>query len=208
MSLAVDSVYNYYPTMDLNLLFGVLSSVGKSIQILQTQPTRITNFWIKYYLLYIHTRSSIISTVYTGHIYTLTGLDWPRGGARNLFWGGQTKVPNRKLWAKPESRARSARVSRAKPRVEGAKRPRIEGEARTEGEARKKAGEGSGEGARWAPPQKIFEKSNLKPFILVHIWSNYLTWLTKWFNCPHSWKIISIYLMWRNYWIMLEYKTW
>ena len=32
-----------------------------------------------------------------------------------------------------------------------------------------KAGEGSGEGARWAPPQKIFEKSNLKPFILVHI---------------------------------------
>ena len=38
-----------------------------------------------------------------------------RGGSRNLFWGGQTKVPNRKLRAKPESRARSARVSRAKP---------------------------------------------------------------------------------------------
>ena len=31
------------------------------------------------------------------------------------FGGGQTKVPNRKLRAKPESRARSARVSRAKP---------------------------------------------------------------------------------------------
>ena len=28
------------------------------------------------------------------------------------------------------------------------KRPRIEGEARTEGEAREKSGEGSGEGAR------------------------------------------------------------
>ena len=54
---------------------------------------------------------------------------------------------------------------------EGAKRPRIEGEARTEGEARDIAGEGSGEGARWAPPQKIFENSNLKPFILVHSWS-------------------------------------
>ena len=42
-------------------------------------------------------------------------------------------------------------------RVEGAKRPRIEGEVRTEGEAREEAGEGSGEGARWAPPQKIFQ---------------------------------------------------
>ena len=32
------------------------------------------------------------------------------------FWGGgQTKVANRKLRAKPESRWRSARVSRAKP---------------------------------------------------------------------------------------------
>ena len=62
-------------------------------------------------------------------------------------------------------------------RVEGAKCPRIEGEAQTEGEARGKAGEGSGEGARWAPPQKNFEKSNLKPFILVHIWSNSLKWL-------------------------------
>ena len=60
-------------------------------------------------------------------------------------------------------------------RVEGAKRPSIEGEARTEGEAQEKRGEGSVEGAWWAPPQKIFEKSNLKPFILVHIWSNYLT---------------------------------
>ena len=30
------------------------------------------------------------------------------GGSRNLLWGGQTKIPNRKLRAKPESRARSA----------------------------------------------------------------------------------------------------
>ena len=26
----------------------------------------------------------------------------------------------------------------------------------------------------------------------MHIWSNYLKWLTKWFNCPLSWKITSI----------------
>ena len=112
-----------------------------------------------------------------------------RGGSRNLFWGGgQTKVPNRELRAKPESRARSARVSRAKPesRTRSARELRAKPEPR--GEAREKSGGGSGEGARWAPPQKIFEKSNLKPFILVHIWSNYLKWLTKWFNCPLSWK--------------------
>ena len=111
------------------------------------------------------------------------------------FGGGQTKVPNRKLRAKPKLRARSARVSRAKPesRARSARELRAKLEPRAEPE--KNRGEGSGEGARWAPPQKIFEKSNLKPIILVHIWSNYLKWLTKWFNCPLSWKIISNYLI-------------
>ena len=69
-------------------------------------------------------------------------------------------------------------------RIEGAKRPRIEGVAWTEGEAREKAKGGVWGGVRWAPPREIVEKSNLKPFILVHIWSNYLKWLTKWFDCP------------------------
>ena len=117
-----------------------------------------------------------------------------RGGSRNLFWGGQTKVPNRKLRAKPESRARSARVSRAKPesRARSARELRAKPEPRAKPE--KKRGEGSGEGARWAPPQKIFEKSNLKPFILVHIWSNYLKWLTKWFNCHFHEK--SLVIIW------------
>ena len=32
------------------------------------------------------------------------------------FFGGQTKIPNRKLSAKPESKARSAREVRAKPK--------------------------------------------------------------------------------------------
>ena len=35
-------------------------------------------------------------------------------------------------------------------------------------------GKGSGEGARWAPPQKIFENSYLKPCILVYSWSENL----------------------------------
>ena len=111
-----------------------------------------------------------------------------RGGSR----GGQTKVPIRKLRAKPESRVRSARVSRAKPesRARSARELRAKPEPRAKPE--KKRGEGSGEGARWAPPQKIFEKSNLKPFILVHIWSNYLKWLTKWFNCHFNEKSLVI----------------
>ena len=64
------------------------------------------------------------------------------------FGGGQTKVPIRKLRAKPESRARSARVSRAKPES----KPRSARELRAKLEPRakpeKKRGEGSGEGAR------------------------------------------------------------
>ena len=54
-------------------------------------------------------------------------------------------------------------------RVEGAKPPRIEAEARTEGRAREKMGRGVWGGGSVSPPQKIFKKSNLKPFILVHI---------------------------------------
>ena len=47
-------------------------------------------------------------------------------------------------------------------RVEGTKRLSIEGKARAEDEAQDKAGEGSGEGARWAPPQKNFENSSFE----------------------------------------------
>ena len=50
-----------------------------------------------------------------------------------------------------------------KARTYGAKRPRIEGKARTEGEARDREGKRSGEGVRWASPQKICENLNLKP---------------------------------------------
>ena len=42
-------------------------------------------------------------------------------------------------------------------RTEGAKRSRIEGEAQTEGEARDRAGEGSGEGAPEPLPNKFLK---------------------------------------------------
>ena len=79
---------------------------------------------------------------------------------------------------------REARIEGAKrpsiegeARVEGAKRPRIEGEARTEGEVREKAG-GLGRGLGEPLPRTIFEKSNLKPFILVHIYLKQLFEMT------------------------------
>ena len=121
-------------------------------------------------------------------------LDPPLTGADPgiFFWG----VPNQGPQSKVEGEARIEGAKRpsieGEARVESAKRPKIEGKARTEGEARENAGEGSGEGARWAPPQKIFEKSNLKPFILVHIWSNYLI-------AHFHEKSLDYYLMWRNY---------
>ena len=75
------------------------------------------------------------------------------GADPGIYFGGQTKVPNRKLNAKPESRARSARVYiEGKARVEGAKRPRIEDEARTEGQTREKAGGGVWGGGLGDPP--------------------------------------------------------
>ena len=39
----------------------------------------------------------------------------PQGRIQEFILGGQTKIPNRKLRAKPESRAQSSKVSRAKP---------------------------------------------------------------------------------------------
>ena len=74
--------------------------------------------------------------------------DWAGADPGIYFGGGQTKVPNGKLRAKPESRARSARVSRAKPesRARSARELRAKPEPRAKPE--KNRGEGSGEGAR------------------------------------------------------------
>ena len=71
---------------------------------------------------------------------------------QELILGGQAKVPNRKLRAKPESRARSARVSRAKPesRARSAQELRAKPEPRAKPE--KKRGEGSGGGGGSVSP--------------------------------------------------------
>ena len=73
------------------------------------------------------------------------------GADPGIYFGG----PNQGSQSKVEGEAR----------IEGAKRQRIEGEARTEGEARGKSGGGVWGGGS----EKIFEKSNLKPIILVYI---------------------------------------
>ena len=56
---------------------------------------------------------------------------------------------------------------------------------------RLKAGGGVWGGGLVSPPQKIFEKSNLKSFILVHIWSNF-EMTNKWFNCHFHEKSLVI----------------
>ena len=159
-------------------------------------------------LIYFRPRVSVLYIFHYcqfGHYWIIIHCVYGRYGVWSsladpgIYFGGPNQDPQSKVEGEARIEGAKRPSIEGEARVEGAKRPRIEGEAQTKGEAREKAGEGSGEGARWAPPQKIFEKSNLKPFILVYIWSNYLKWLTKWFNCPHSWKIISNYLMWRNY---------
>ena len=72
----------------------------------------------------------------------------PRGGSRNLFWGGPNQGPQSKVEGEARIEGAKRPSIEGEARVEGAKRPSIEGEARTEGEAQDKAGEGSGEGAR------------------------------------------------------------
>ena len=66
-------------------------------------------------------------------------------------------------------------------RTMGAKGPRIESEARTEGEARDRAGEGSGVGVRWwwSLPQKI--NLNLMSCYLVHSLNNNPSFLASMF---------------------------
>ena len=102
---------------------------------LDLSKARVIHFFLKFVLfnLDLTERSSVLRSGADPRIY---------------FGGGQTKVPKRKLRAKPESRARSARVSRAKPesRARSARELRAKPEPRAKPE--KKRGEGSGEGAR------------------------------------------------------------
>ena len=64
-------------------------------------------------------------------------MDLDSGADPGFYFGGaKTKVPNRKLRAKPESRARSARVLRAKPesRARSARELRAKPEPRAKSE--------------------------------------------------------------------------
>ena len=87
---------------------------------------------------------------------------WSGADPEIYFGGGPNQGPQSKVEGEARIEGAKRPSIEGEARVEGAKRPRIEGEARTEGEARENRGEGSGEGARWAPPQKIFEKIKLE----------------------------------------------
>ena len=131
------------------------------------------------------------------------------GADPGIYFGGQTKFSNRKLRAKPESRARRARESRAKLRIEGG--------ARTEGEVWEKTGGGSGgEWARWATPQKLLKNHSWNQsfwcIFEANIWN---TWKHAWFvssrpcSIAHIHEKIDIkYLVFGNCLILLKCKTW
>ena len=95
-------------------------------------------------------------------------------------------------WGRSPNRGREAPEYRGRSPSRGREAPENWGRSPNRGRSPRKSGGGAGEGARWAPPQKICEKSNLEPFILVHIWCNYLKWLTKWFNCHFHEKSLVI----------------
>ena len=96
------------------------------------------------------------------HQYMLGLLCYSGADPGIYFGGGQTKVPNRKLRAKPESRARSARISRAKPesRARSARELRAKPEPRAKPE--KNRGEGSGGGGSVSPSPENFWKIKLE----------------------------------------------
>ena len=79
---------------------------------------------------------------------------------------------------------------RAQSEPRDAKRPRIDGEAWD-------WAQGAGEGARWAPPQKNFENSYLKPCILEHSWSENLN-----FSPSGSRNFLEIF---QRFWYISKY---
>ena len=152
----------------------------------ESPPEAEKNFWSYFKCSYSRTRvleiwnTKIIPPPPPDLLFFLIKFGKPsqlhcsRGGSRNLFWGDQTKVPNRKLRAKPESRARSARVSRAKPesRARSARVSRMKPESRARSARKlrakpkprakpeKKRGEGSGEGLGEPLPRKFLKNQN------------------------------------------------
>ena len=92
-----------------------------------------------------------------------------------IYFGGAKPRSPIESWGRSPNRGREAPENRGRSPSRGREAPENWGRSPNRGRSpRKKRGEGSGEGARWAPPQKIFEKSILKPCILVHIWGKHL----------------------------------
>ena len=101
------------------------------------------------------------------------GSRWVKGEFMNFLWGanqveveGKARIEGAKRPRGPENRGRSPNRWR--------KAPENWGWSPNRGQSSRKKRGGSGEGARWAPPKKFFEKSNFKQFILVHIWGEHL----------------------------------
>ena len=80
-----------------------------------------------------------------------------QGRIQEFICGGETKVLNRKLRAKPELRARSARVSRAKPESRARNARELRAKLKPRAKPKKKRGRGLGRRLGEPLPRKVLK---------------------------------------------------
>ena len=129
-----------------------------------------------------------------------------RGGSRNLFWGAKPRSPIESKGRSP-NRGRKAPEFRGRSPIRGREAPENWERSSNRGQSPRKSG-GGGVWGSVSPSPENFWKIKLE---IIHFGA-YLKQLfditNAMDNCPHSWQIISNYLMWQNYKKNLKYKTW
>ena len=96
-------------------------------------------------------------------------LGWTQGRIQEFILGGQTKFSNRKLRAKPESRARSARESRAKPELKARSAWELRAKPEPMAKPEKKRGRGLGRGLGEPLSRKFLKNRTWNHLGVIHI---------------------------------------
>ena len=118
-----------------------------------------------------------------------------RGRIQEFILGGAKPRSPIESWGRSPNRGREAPEYRGRSPSRGREAPENWGRSPNRGQSpRKSGGRGLGRGLGEPLPRKFLKNQTWKPFILVHIWGNYLKWLTKWFNCHFHEK--SLVIIW------------
>ena len=119
--------------------------------------------WLKCWLLSEQTQVRISLRTLFGYKARSIVMGLPQGRIQEFILGGAKPRSPIECWGRSPNRGREAPEYRGRSPSRGREAPENWGRSPNRGRSpKKKRGEGSGEGARWAPPQKFFEKSNLK----------------------------------------------